>query len=139
MELLAALVVTRLLHYFCTATNYNINQAILRSDATVALGWICSDPNNGRLCLQQIHGDKNTLESRPVEAYSGIEQPCGPSLNGTSWQTNTVLGYLVVRTGMACTVCGRLAICSSPDESPTPRREKETKPSPGSNHVYHSY
>jgi len=45
LELLAALVGTRLLHHFCTATDYNINQAILWSDATVALGWIRSDPN----------------------------------------------------------------------------------------------
>ena len=45
LELLAALVGTRLLHYFCTATDYDINQAILWSDATVALGWIRSDPN----------------------------------------------------------------------------------------------
>ena len=32
------------MHYFCTATGYDINQAIW-SDATVALGWIRSDPN----------------------------------------------------------------------------------------------
>ena len=45
LELLAALVGTRLLHYFCTATGYDINQAILCLDATVALGWIRSDQN----------------------------------------------------------------------------------------------
>jgi len=45
LELLAALVGTRLLHYFCTVTSYDINQAILRSEATMDLGWIRSDPN----------------------------------------------------------------------------------------------
>ena len=45
MELLAALVGTRLLHYFCTATSYDINQVILWLDATVTLGSIRSDPN----------------------------------------------------------------------------------------------
>jgi len=44
LELLAALVGTRLLHYFCAATGYNIKQAILCSDAIVTLGWIHSDP-----------------------------------------------------------------------------------------------
>ena len=48
LELLAALVGTRLLHYFCTA-GYDINQAILWSDATVALGWIRSDPNRWKI------------------------------------------------------------------------------------------
>jgi hypothetical protein len=45
LELLVALVGTWLLHYFCTATGYNINQAILWSDTTVALGWIHTTPN----------------------------------------------------------------------------------------------
>jgi hypothetical protein len=45
LELLAALVGARLLHYFCRATGYDINHAILWSDATVALGWRRSDPN----------------------------------------------------------------------------------------------
>lgn len=33
------------MHYFCRATNYVINQAILWLEANVALGWILSDPN----------------------------------------------------------------------------------------------
>ena len=37
LELSAALLGTRLLHYFCTATSYDNNQAILWSDATVTL------------------------------------------------------------------------------------------------------
>ena len=45
LELSVALVGTRQLHYFSTATGYVINQAILWSDATLALGWIRSDPN----------------------------------------------------------------------------------------------
>jgi hypothetical protein len=45
MELFAALVGTRLLHYFCTATGYNINRVILWLDANVTLGSIGSYPN----------------------------------------------------------------------------------------------
>ena len=45
LGLLAALVGARLLHYFCRATDYDIYRAVLWSDATVALGWIRSDPN----------------------------------------------------------------------------------------------
>ena len=48
LEILAALVGTQLLHYFCTVTVQDINQATLWSDATVALRWICSDLNHGR-------------------------------------------------------------------------------------------
>jgi hypothetical protein len=45
LELLAALVGERLLHCFCILTGYDIAQAILCTNATVALGWIQSDPN----------------------------------------------------------------------------------------------
>ena len=45
LELLAALVGTRLLKYFCEATGYDVTQATLWTDSTVALGWIRSDPN----------------------------------------------------------------------------------------------
>jgi len=33
-----------LLHYFCKETGYDIAEATLWSDSTVALGWICNDP-----------------------------------------------------------------------------------------------
>jgi hypothetical protein len=49
IELLAALVGTRLLHYFGRATGYVINQALLWSEATVVLGWIRSDPNKWKI------------------------------------------------------------------------------------------
>jgi len=49
LELLAKLVGTRLLHYFCTATGYDINPTILWSDATVTLRWIRSDPNRWKI------------------------------------------------------------------------------------------
>lgn len=45
LELLAALMGTRLLRYFCTSTGYNITHATLWTDATVTLGWIRSNPN----------------------------------------------------------------------------------------------
>jgi hypothetical protein len=45
LELLAALVGARLLHYFCQATCIDITEATLWSDSTVALGWIRQDPN----------------------------------------------------------------------------------------------
>jgi len=35
----------RLLHYFCKETGHDIAEAILWSDSTVPLGWICNDPN----------------------------------------------------------------------------------------------
>ena len=55
LELLAALVVTRPLHYFCTATGYDINQAILWSEATVTLGWIHSDPNRWKTFVCKVY------------------------------------------------------------------------------------
>jgi len=45
LELLAALVGARLLHYFCQATCVDATEATLWSDSTVALGWIRQDPN----------------------------------------------------------------------------------------------
>lgn len=45
LELLAALIGTRLLNYFCEATSFDIKDAILWSDSTVTLGWIRNDPS----------------------------------------------------------------------------------------------
>ena len=45
LELLAALVVTRLLRYFCQATECDISKATLWSDTAIALAWIRGDPN----------------------------------------------------------------------------------------------
>ena len=44
LELLAALVATRLLRYFCQATDY-ISKAFLWSDSAITLAWICGHPN----------------------------------------------------------------------------------------------
>jgi len=82
LKLLAALVGTRLLHCFCTAIGYNINQALLWSNATVALGWIRSDPNRYNTFVCNSHGDTNTHESRAVETLSWAGQPCCLSLTG---------------------------------------------------------
>jgi len=46
LELIAALIGARLLHYFCKKTCYDIVEATFWSDSTVALGWICNDPNS---------------------------------------------------------------------------------------------
>ncbi|XP_071043089.1 uncharacterized protein [Parasteatoda tepidariorum] len=45
LELLAALLSARLLHYFCTETKLDRNAATLWTDSTVALNWIQGDPN----------------------------------------------------------------------------------------------
>ena len=45
LELLAALVATRLLRYFCQASNCDISKAILWSDSAITLAWICGDTN----------------------------------------------------------------------------------------------
>jgi hypothetical protein len=45
LELIAALVGARLLNCFCKETGKAITKATLRSDSTVALGWIRKDPN----------------------------------------------------------------------------------------------
>ena len=45
LELLAALVATRLLRYFCQATDYNIFKAFLWSDSAITLAWNRRDPN----------------------------------------------------------------------------------------------
>jgi len=45
LELLAALVATRLLRYLCQATDCDIYKAILWSDSAITLAWIRGDPN----------------------------------------------------------------------------------------------
>ena len=45
LEIIAALIGARLLLYFCKETGNDIAEAILWSDSTMALGWICNDPN----------------------------------------------------------------------------------------------
>ena len=45
LELIAALIGARLLHYFCKTMGHGIADATLWSDSTMALGWICNDPN----------------------------------------------------------------------------------------------
>lgn len=45
LELLAALVGSRLLHYLCQQTGFDASKATLWSDSTITLGWIRSDPN----------------------------------------------------------------------------------------------
>jgi hypothetical protein len=45
LQLLAALVATRLLRYFCHATECDISKATLWSDSAIALAWIRGDPN----------------------------------------------------------------------------------------------
>ncbi|XP_042895210.1 uncharacterized protein [Parasteatoda tepidariorum] len=45
LELLAALLGARLLHYFCTETKLDKNTATLWSDSAVALNWIQGEPN----------------------------------------------------------------------------------------------
>ncbi|GFU45794.1 integrase catalytic domain-containing protein [Nephila pilipes] len=45
LELLAALIGTRLLQYFYRETNMHSHTAVLCSDSTVALSWIKGDPN----------------------------------------------------------------------------------------------
>jgi hypothetical protein len=45
LERIAALVGALLLNYVCRETGYDVMQATLWSDSTVALGWICNDPN----------------------------------------------------------------------------------------------
>lgn len=59
LELLAAMLGARLLHYFCNATAHDITQATLWTDSTVTLGWIRSDPNRWKtfICnrVTEIH------------------------------------------------------------------------------------
>jgi hypothetical protein len=45
LELIAAMIAARLLHYFCKERGHDIAEATLWSDSTVVLGWICNDPN----------------------------------------------------------------------------------------------
>ena len=49
LELLAALVATRLLRYFCQATECDISKANLWSDSAIALAWIRVDPNRWKI------------------------------------------------------------------------------------------
>jgi len=45
LELLAALVATRLLRYFCQSTECDISKATLWGDSAIALAWIRGNPN----------------------------------------------------------------------------------------------
>jgi len=75
LELSVALVGTRQLHYFSTATGYVINQAILWSDATVALGWIRSDPNRWKKFVCISYRNTNIHDPHAMETLSGAGNP----------------------------------------------------------------
>jgi hypothetical protein len=64
------------LHYFCTATDYNINQAILWSDATVALGWIRSDPNRWKTFIgNRVTEIKTHTNPEQWRHFPGLDNP----------------------------------------------------------------
>ena len=75
LEFLAAIIATRLLRYFCQATEYDIFKATLWSDLAIALAWIRDNPNrwktfvNNRLTDIRIHG---TISVAPL---SRIRKP----------------------------------------------------------------
>ena len=137
LELLAALVGARLLHYFCRATDYDIYRAVLWSDATVALDWICSDPNKWKtfVCnrVTEIQTYTNPAQWRHCP---GLENPADHLSRGILG--DQIPEYLVARTIMACTACGGLAKWTHPDESLSSRREKKAKPSSDNNYAYQS-
>jgi hypothetical protein len=83
LELLAALEGTRVLHYFGRATGYDINLAILWSEATVALGWIRSDPNRWKIFVcnrvTEIQTYTNPAQWRH---FPGLDNPSDHLLRG---------------------------------------------------------
>ena len=55
-----------MLHYFCLATCINITEATLRTDKSVALGWIRQDPNRWKtfVCNRMTEIQSRTTPSR---------------------------------------------------------------------------
>jgi hypothetical protein len=76
LELLAALVGARLLHYFCQATCIDITEATLWSDSTVALGWIRQNPNTYKTFVcNRVTEIQSYTTPFPMEALSREGQP----------------------------------------------------------------
>ena len=80
LELIAALVGARLLHYFCSDIGLDITGAVLWSDSTVALEWICSDPNRYKTFVANRVTEIQTYTSLTMEALSRRRKPCGPAV-----------------------------------------------------------
>ena len=80
LDLIAALVGARLLHYFCSETGLDIAGAVLWSDSTVALEWICSDPNRYKTFVANRVTEIQTYTSLTMEALSRRRKPCGPAV-----------------------------------------------------------
>jgi hypothetical protein len=76
LELLAALVATRLLRYFCQATNYDISKTVLWSDSEITLAWIRGDPNGWKtfVCNRVTEIVESTNPSQ-WRHYPGSENP----------------------------------------------------------------
>ncbi|XP_021921219.1 uncharacterized protein LOC110830503 [Zootermopsis nevadensis] len=68
LELLGALLGSRLLRYLCEATNFDVRNALLWTDSTVTLGWIRHDPNRWKPFVSnrvtEIHNHTNTSQWR---------------------------------------------------------------------------
>ena len=76
LKLLAALVGMRPLHYFCTATGYDINHAILWSDVTVTLGWIRSDPNRWKAFVcNRVTEIQTFMNNTQWRHCTGLDKP----------------------------------------------------------------
>jgi hypothetical protein len=54
LEVIAALIEAHFLHYVCKETGHEISEAILWSDSTVALRWICNDPNRWKTFVVKL-------------------------------------------------------------------------------------
>ena len=121
LEILATLVGTRLLSYFCEATGYDITRATLWTDSTVALSWIRSDPNRwisfvcNRVAEIQSHtsptqwkycpGQKNSTDYHLSGRLGNQMQSLDTWWHGPSWFRNREV--LAIGSPRRCRITSR--------------------------------
>jgi len=122
LELLAALVGTRLLSYFCEATGYDITRATLWTDSTVALSWIRSDSNRWKtfVCnrVAEIQSHTSPAQWRHCPGQENPADHLSRGLLGNQIQSLDIWwhGPLWLRKREACWPSGAFVMAKSPPE-----------------------
>jgi hypothetical protein len=118
LELIAALIGARLLHYFCKATEHSSAEATMWSDSTVALGWICNDPCRWKTFVANRVTEIHTYTTPSQWKHCPGEDNPGDYLSrGVTEQLDAA--DLVARPFVVVTRSVSLAKPTNPEPSPT--------------------
>jgi len=84
LELMAAMMGARWLHYFSQATYIDSTEATLWSDSTVALGWICQNPNRKTFVCNRLTEIESYTSSSQRRLCPGKDNPVDLLSNGVT-------------------------------------------------------